>query len=108
MRKLWPPTYDDCSVRLWAIASSFIFNLLFFLLAWLNPATQGLYIFFIPGMIFAMTAGALSGGEAGGSVIVVISAVIGLLANLGFYYLVSWVFINMFRPATNWWPEKRS
>lgn len=59
----------------------------------------------VPGLIPAFYVSAVFGfGE--GEFVAIIGAAIVIIGNFGFYYLVSWVVINMFAPSTNWWPEK--
>jgi|SRR5579864_5359696 len=105
MRKLWPPTYDRFSVRLWSLFGSAAINLL--LSALLLSGSEYVYWWMVPGFLPAFAVGAMS-GFPDGKFAQVLGGAIFLVGNLGFYYLVSWVLISMFTPSTNWWPEKRS
>lgn len=106
VRKLWPPTSDTFSVRLWAALASIAFNLL--LWAFALCGSEGVIWWMLPGFIPAGLAGAIAGWDKEGATIQVMAAIVVILGNLGFYYLISWVIINMFRPSRDWWPEKRS
>lgn len=105
MRRLWPPTYDRFTVRLWAAASSAAINLL--LVALFFTRLESVFWWMLPGLIPAFAVGAMSGVPEG-KFALVLGGAIFLIGNFGFYYLVSWVLINLFIPSTNWWPEKRT
>lgn len=106
MRKLWPPTSDDFSVRLWAVLASIAFNLL--LWGCLRRGLEGAFWWLVPGLFPAVLVSAIAGWDMDGATIHVVAAIVLILGNLGFYYLIYWVIINMFTPSRNWWPEKRS
>lgn len=106
VRKLWPPTSDDFSVRLWATLASIAFNLLLWVV--LLSGLEGAFWWLLPGFIPAAMVSAIAGWDMEGAAIHVVAAIVLILGNLGFYYLISWVIINMFTPSRNWWPEKRS
>lgn len=106
MRKIWPPTYDDFSVRIWAAILSTIINLLLWSFAMLGA--QFAFFGLFPGLIPAFAIAAIIWHGVEGSGITILGFTTVIAANFGFYYLICWVFINLFRPATNWWPEKHS
>jgi hypothetical protein len=105
VRKLWPPTYDDFSIRFWAAAASgtinfaiailLYFRLALFIILW-TMAPAILTFMFVSRQDFEGASFSWSG------------LIAGIAANFVFYYLVAWLFIRAFRPATNWWPEKRA
>jgi len=70
--------------------------------------SQTAFWWLIPGFIPAFAVSAMVGYDVEGPVFPVVGLIMAIAANFGFYYLTSWVLINMFRPATNWWPEKRA
>ena len=105
MRKLWPPTYDDFSVRMWAAIVSVMVNSL--LWAFMFLGAQGAFWWLVPGVLPAAAISAIAGYNFEGPTIPVIAAFTCIVADFGFYYLISWVLINMFTRSTDWWPTKR-
>ena len=106
MTKLWPPTYDDFSIRFWAAAVSAAINLVAGLLVYFHAVAEPFFLlFFAPGLIVFMlvTRQDFEGANFGW-----FGLSAGIVVNFVFYYLVAWVLIRSFRPATNWWPAKRS
>src|SRR5262245_58199491 len=98
MRKLWPPTYDNVSVRLWAAATSAVVVLLLWLLA-MNTDSDTLYwLFAFPGMLPAMVITSISQGDVEGT-ITPLALIAWIVADFALYYFVAWVFIRAFRPA---------
>ena len=93
-------------MRLWAALASIAFNLL--LWAFALCGSEGVFWWLLPGFIPAAMLSAIVGWDMDGATIRVVAAIVLILGNLGFYYLISWVIINMFTPSRNWWPEKRS
>lgn len=105
MRKIWPPTYDRFSIRLWAVFGSVAINLLLCVLFF--SGSEAVFWWALPGIMPAFAVGAMS-GFPDGKFAQVLGGTIFLVGNLGFYYLVSWILINMFTRSTNWWPEKQT
>jgi hypothetical protein len=101
MRQLWPPTYDKFTARLWACVCSLTLHVVFAVVVFASPDVG--WWFFIPGAIpiVMLTGGWFTSLALPGQVFV-------LVANLSFYYFLALWIIAAFRPATNWWPEKRS
>jgi len=105
VRKLWPPTYDRISIRIWAIFGSVAINLLLWTLLLLG--SEGAFYWMIPGLIPAFALGAMF-DRPEGTFVPIVGVAVFIIGNFGFYYLVSWGVINMFTPSKNWWPEKRT
>lgn len=102
MRKLWPPTYDDFSVRVWAAVISILVNALLWIFVSAGSFVAFLFLAF-PGIFPAVILG--SGIEDRFNWI---GAGAWILTELAFYYFIAWWLIGAFRPATNWWPEKKA
>ena len=107
MHKLWPPTYDNLSVRLWAAAISVVVILFLWLLVKTTDSDTVFWFFAFPGMFPAMIVTGITHGDIEGS-LTPLAFMAWLLTEFAFYYSIAWVFISAFRPATNWWPEKRA
>jgi hypothetical protein len=108
MRKLWPPAYDDFSVRTWAVTSSALVNLFGLFWCLYGDVTHILWWLAFPGYFaFALVAGA-SIEEANSIPLVSVGVAAWLVTNLIFYYFVARFIISAFQPVKGWWPEKRS
>ena len=102
MRKLWPPTYDNVSVRVWAAFISAAINLLLCVLFF--SGSEVVFWGALPGIMPAIFLSAMAGyGEW--EFIPIVGTAVVIACNFCFYYLVSWILINMFTPSTNWWPQ---
>jgi hypothetical protein len=101
MRKLWPPTHDRFSIRVWAAIISFLLTLGFVVLALLCPQADSFYMFFVPGLLPVLI---ITGGWF--SSLAPLGIVLMLALNMAFYFLVAWWLISAFEAKTNWWPAK--
>jgi hypothetical protein len=105
MRRLWPPYYDEFSLRLWASAASTFMNMLVVLALFIPNAFWISFLVGFPGWFAFMLVGRQGIEEADFNFWAIVA---GLLVNLGAYYLIArWVFAA-FQPVRGWWPEKRS
>jgi hypothetical protein len=107
VRKLWPPTYDDFSIRTWAALSSIAVNLAGLLCClWFDAINVFWWIGF-PGL-FAFLL--INGSIEEASSVWRVSAGLALWAvlNLISYYFVARFVIRALQPVKGWWPEKQS
>ena len=105
MRKTWPPTYDNVSVRVWAVFGSATINLLLWTLFF--TGSDAVFWWALPGIMPAIFLSMMFGyGDL--EIMPALGTAVVIAGNFVFYYLVSWVLINMFTPSTNWWPERRT
>ncbi|HEY6307393.1 MAG TPA: hypothetical protein VI488_13140 [Candidatus Angelobacter sp.] len=108
MRELWPPTYDDFSVRGWAAALSGSVNLILGLLLYLHRVGFELLFLYLPGFFAYMFVYSLANHGIEVASVSRLGLVAAVIANFALYYFVAWWLIRAFRPATNWWPAKHS
>lgn len=107
MRKLWPPTYDDVSVRFWAAAVSVSANLALVSVLYLHLVCLEILFLYGPALFSYTLVSALVNRGIESDSVSWLGLIAATLVNLGFYYFVSWWLISAFRPARSWWPEKR-
>ena len=107
MRRLWPPAYDDFSIRVWAASFAILLNLVGAVLIFRGGLTDILWWFGFPGA-FAFVPVAGGGIEEVDGWRAWCGFAAWLLANGVFYYFVARFFIRLFQPVNGWWPEKRS
>jgi hypothetical protein len=106
MRKLWPPYYDDASLRLWATSVSVVINLIVVVLAFSGSVFS--FTLGMPGWMVFMAFMVVKSRGIEEATVNLSAIIIGFLVNFGFYYFIArWVF-SAFQPVQGWWPEKRS
>jgi hypothetical protein len=105
MRKLWPPTYDDFSIRIWATIVSAIVSLLLWAFFVFGSETAFL-ILLVPGMFPVVMISGHGIEELDHLTWTIIIA--WVLTQFAFHYCIAWWLIGSFRPRTSWWPTPRS
>jgi apolipoprotein N-acyltransferase len=103
MRKLWPPYYDDFTLRVWAAVTSVVVSSVLWALAFSKPDSV-MYCLMVPGA-FAEMIVARRGVEEG---ITLPGLIAWMVTNAAFYYFIAWWLIRAFQPVKVWWPTKRS
>jgi hypothetical protein len=107
VRKLWPPTYDDFSVRTWAALSSILVNLAGLLCWFWFGALNVLWWIGFPGLFaFLLFNGSIEEASSLGRICIGMAA--WVVINLLFYYFVARFVIRAFQPVKYWWPERQS
>jgi len=101
MRKLWPPTYDDFSIRVWAAIVSLVTNSVLWTLA-LSRSEAAFWLLLFPGMFPAAVLGCDFEDRCTS-----VGVAAWVLTDLVCYYFIAWWLIRAFQPSTSWWPEKR-
>ena len=107
MRTLWPPTYDEISIRVWAAAGSLLVNLVLGLLICFRLAGIGVAIFSFPALFAYILVYTIVNHGIEVDTVSWLGVIIAAVINFGFYYLIFWWLISAFQPAKSWWPEKR-
>jgi hypothetical protein len=107
VRKFWPLTQDDFSIRLWAALSSAFLNLVGLLCCLWFGVIKVLWLVGFPGALaFLLINGSIE--EASSVWWVSIGIAAWVFINLVFYYYVVRFVISAFQPVKDWWPERQS